>query len=106
MNTKMMGRKVLVTGGAGFIGSHLVDALIERGADVTTVDDLSNGRVENVNKRARFYHASILDEKAMSKCIVDSDFVFHLAADTATRKTSMGHLGMVSLAWGHSNRQR
>ena len=90
MNTKMMGRKVLVTGGAGFIGSHLVDALIERGADVTTVDDLSNGRVENVNKRARFYHASILDEKAMSKCIVDSDFVFHLAADTATRKTSMG----------------
>lgn len=90
MNTKVRGRKVLVTGGAGFIGSHLVDALIEQGADVTTVDDLSNGRIENVNRKARFICASINDKKAMSECLVDSDFVFHLAADTATRETSMG----------------
>jgi UDP-glucose 4-epimerase len=90
MNTKMMGRKVLVTGGAGFIGSHLVDALIERGADVTIVDDLSNGRIENINNKARFYRASICDKKTMSKYLVDSDFVFHLAADTTTRETSMG----------------
>ena len=90
MNTKVRGRKVLVTGGAGFIGSHLVDTLIEQGAYVTTVDDLSNGRIENINKKARFICASINDKKAMSECLVDSDLVFHLAADTATKETSMG----------------
>ena len=45
--------KALVTGGAGFIGSHLVDALIERGDDVVVMDDLSLGKLENINKRAR-----------------------------------------------------
>jgi UDP-glucose 4-epimerase len=90
MDTKISGRKVLVTGGAGFIGSHLVDALIEQEACVTVVDDLSNGRIENVNRKARFVRASINDKKTMSECLVDSDFVFHLAADTATRETSMG----------------
>ena len=52
-------RTVLVTGGAGFIGSHLVDKLIEFGHRVIVVDDLSTGRLLNVNKRAFFHHASI-----------------------------------------------
>jgi nucleoside-diphosphate-sugar epimerase len=43
-------RKVLVTGGASFIGSHLVDALLEQGANVRVVDDLSSGRVENIQQ--------------------------------------------------------
>jgi UDP-glucose 4-epimerase len=90
MKTKMNGLKVLVTGGAGFIGSHLVDALIEQGATVTVVDDLSNGRIENINKKARFVCASIRDAKIMSECLQNSEFVFHLAADTATKETSMG----------------
>jgi len=54
--------KVLVTGGAGFIGSHLVDALIKSGHDVVVVDDLSSGRKENVNSNATFYQLDIRSE--------------------------------------------
>lgn len=64
-----------MTGGAGFIGSHLVDALVGRGADVTAVDDLSTGERESVNPEARFLEHDIregFDEPA--------DVVFHLAA--------------------------
>jgi len=55
--------KILVTGGAGFIGSHLVDALIERKHRIVIIDDLSLGRKENLNKRAKFYRLDIQSEK-------------------------------------------
>lgn len=51
--------KILVTGGAGFIGSHVVDMLIEAGHDVAVVDDLSTGRMSNLNPKARFYQLDI-----------------------------------------------
>lgn len=51
--------KILVTGGAGFIGSHLADAFIAAGHDVVIVDDLSSGRHENLNSRARFYQVDV-----------------------------------------------
>jgi UDP-glucose 4-epimerase len=51
--------KILVTGGAGFIGSHIVDALIEKGHEVVVVDNLSAGKLENVNKKAKFYKIDI-----------------------------------------------
>ncbi len=54
--------KILVTGGAGFIGSHVVDAYLARGHEVVVVDDLSSGKRENVNPSAKFYELSILDE--------------------------------------------
>jgi UDP-glucose 4-epimerase len=77
MNTAAYDRAVraIVTGGAGFIGSHLVDALVERGDDVTAVDDLSTGDRGSVDPRARFSEHDIregFDEPA--------DVVFHLAA--------------------------
>ncbi|MCK5533691.1 NAD-dependent epimerase/dehydratase family protein [bacterium] len=53
--------KVLVTGGAGFIGSHLVDAYLARGDEVVIVDDLSSGKKENINKQAKFYKMDIQD---------------------------------------------
>src|SRR5207249_7190916 len=51
--------KVLVTGGAGFIGSHIVDRLVQEGYEVIVVDDLSAGKRKNVNRAARFYKADI-----------------------------------------------
>jgi UDP-glucose 4-epimerase len=53
--------KIMITGGAGFIGSHIADLLIHNGHAVVIVDDLSNGKKENINPQAVFYHISILD---------------------------------------------
>ena len=49
------GKKVLVTGGAGFIGSHTVDALLKNGAQVVVIDSLTTGREKNLNPKAKFY---------------------------------------------------
>jgi UDP-glucose 4-epimerase len=54
---------ILVTGGAGFIGSHIVDAYLQAGHQVVIVDDLSTGKKENLNPQARFYQMDILDDK-------------------------------------------
>ncbi|NCO34512.1 MAG: NAD-dependent epimerase/dehydratase family protein, partial [Armatimonadetes bacterium] len=51
--------KVLVTGGAGFIASHIVDAYIERGDDVVIVDNLRTGRKQNINPKARFHEVDL-----------------------------------------------
>lgn len=56
--------KILVTGGAGFIASHLVDNLIAKGHDVVIVDNLSTGREENINPKARFYKMDICNVAA------------------------------------------
>lgn len=61
MTNILSGQKVMVTGGAGFIGSHTVDALINNGAEVMVVDNLLTGREENINPEARFYNLNIAD---------------------------------------------
>ena len=72
--------RVLVTGGAGFIGSHTVDALIARGADVVVVDRLSTGRRENLNPKAAFYELDIADPAFEEICLrVRPEVVYHLA---------------------------
>jgi UDP-glucose 4-epimerase len=78
--------KVLVTGGAGFIGSHLVDALISQGHRVTVVDDLSSGRRENLVPEARFIRADIRSSR-MKDVWQDfrPEYVFHLAAQKNLR---------------------
>jgi len=74
---------VLVTGGAGFIGSHLVDALIDKGHNVYVVDNLSTGKKENINPKAHFKHCNILDNDLMVWDIFkheEIEFVYHLGA--------------------------
>lgn len=72
--------KVVVTGGAGFIGSHLTDALVERGFAVHVIDNLSGGKKENINPKAVFHKADIRDLAAIKPIINGARFVFHCAA--------------------------
>jgi len=71
---------ILVTGGAGFIGSHLVDKLVVLGHRVLVLDNLSSGKKENVNAQAEFHYIDICDFETMQIYFKDIDFVFHLAA--------------------------
>src|SRR5204863_8838908 len=77
--------RVLVTGGAGFIGSHVADALIARGHDVTVLDDLSGGFAENVPPAAAFIRGSITDHTLLDRVFGERrfDHVYHLAAYAA-----------------------
>jgi UDP-glucose 4-epimerase len=76
---------ILVTGGAGFIGSHIVDDLLALEYDVVVLDDLSGGFKENVNEKAEFIEGSINDEQLIKKMFDDYnfDYVYHLAAYAA-----------------------
>jgi UDP-glucose 4-epimerase len=75
----------LVTGGAGFIGSHVADALIERGHDVSVLDDLSGGFADNVPGAADFVRGSVTDAELVDRLFAERrfDYVFHLAAYAA-----------------------
>jgi len=72
--------KVLVTGGAGFIGSHLTDKLVEKNHKVVVVDNLSTGKKENINSKACFFNADICDFEKIKKAFKGTEIVFHLAA--------------------------
>ncbi len=72
--------KVLVTGGAGYIGSVLVDRLITGGHLVNVIDDLSNGYSENIHKDAKFFQGSILDTDLLNKALDQREVVLHLGA--------------------------
>jgi nucleoside-diphosphate-sugar epimerase len=83
-------KKVLVTGGASFIGSHLVDALLQRGARVHVVDDLTSGRLENIeshlkNGRITFMEADLREPGVTRAAMKGIEVVFHLAADHGGR---------------------
>jgi UDP-glucose 4-epimerase len=77
--------RVLITGGAGFIGSHLADYLLGQGHDVTIIDDLSTGSMENIreakeNRRFQYCIDTIFDKPLLAELIDDAEIVFHLAA--------------------------
>ncbi|OUC06357.1 UDP-glucose 4-epimerase, partial [Litorilinea aerophila] len=77
--------KVLVTGGAGFIGSHVAEALVNAGYDVVVLDDLSGGFVDNLVPGVRFIQGSITDVQLVEELFAQErfDYVFHLAAYAA-----------------------
>jgi UDP-glucose 4-epimerase len=77
--------RILITGGAGFIGSHLSDYLLGRGHHVTVIDDLSTGSMDNIreakeNGRFHYYIDTIFDKPLLAELIDDAEIVFHLAA--------------------------
>jgi len=72
--------KILVTGGAGFIGSNLVDALIQKGHEVLIIDNLSTGKKENLNPRAKFFQVDLRNYDEIHPIFEGVDFVFHEAA--------------------------
>lgn len=80
--------RVLVTGGAGFIGSHLVDLLLSSGHDVDVLDDLSTGRLTNLplsNGQLNVHNGSVLDRSIVDSLIARADLVYHLAAAVGVR---------------------
>jgi UDP-glucose 4-epimerase len=79
--------RALVTGGAGFIGSHVADALVERGDDVWVLDNLASGKSENINAHALLVQADIRDAAAVERAFADArpDVCFHLAAQADVR---------------------
>jgi len=79
--------KILVTGGSGFIGSHVAEKLVLLGKDVTLLDNLSTGREENIPKRTKFVKGDIRDLELLKNSMTDIDLVFHEAANASTPRS-------------------
>jgi UDP-glucose 4-epimerase len=75
-------QKVIVTGGAGFIGSNLVDELVNKGIQVSVIDDFSTGKIENTNKLVYYWKQDLgkVDIKELTQFMKGVDVVFHTAA--------------------------
>ena len=83
--------KILVTGGAGFIGSHLVDRLLQIGHEVVVVDNLATGYRHNINRRAKFYEVSLLNSELDEIFQQEKpDIVNHHAVQNDVRQSSGG----------------
>jgi len=87
---------ILVTGGAGFIGSHLVDRLIDEGHTVTVFDDLSGGYLKNVNPQATFIEIDCRNSMEVDASFKGFDVVYHLAANAAENKAQYAPVDVTS----------
>lgn len=80
-------RRAVITGGAGFIGSHIAQSLIENGVRVTVLDDLSMGKKANIPAGAKFIRGDIMDSGALAKAFAGADVLFHEAARVSIRNS-------------------
>lgn len=90
--------KILVTGGCGFLGSWLVDKLIENGHDVVIIDDLSGGSMENANPKAKMWSDDCRDEKRIDHILKTEkpEIVYHLAANACENKAQFSPIEITS----------
>lgn len=90
--------RVLVTGGAGFIGSHLVDRLVADKHIVSVIDDLSGGYKKNIHKKAKFYNCDLRDVEKTAKIIakIKPQLIYHLAANAAENKAQFSPIDITS----------
>src|SRR5688572_29863599 len=82
--------KILITGGAGFVGSHLADKLIGDGHEITVIDNLSTGKYSNVehlegNERFRLIIDTVLNERLLEELVRETDHVYHMASAVGVR---------------------
>ena len=87
MTDRLRSRQSLVTGGAGFIGSHLATALLSRGDRVRVLDDLSSGHRRNLAEGSEFVEASILDERDVREAMGGCELLVHLAAEVSVPRS-------------------
>jgi UDP-glucose 4-epimerase len=85
--------RYLVTGGCGFIGSHLVDALLARGDEVAVLDDLSSGKLENLSERASLLRGSVLDRELVRYGVRGVQACIHLAAIASVTRSDKDWIG-------------
>ena len=92
-------RNVVVTGGASFIGSHLAEKLLALGANVTVVDDLSSGNLDNlasIQKEIKFIHGDLRQQSVAIESFLGAEIVFHLANIHGGRGFIESHPGEIS----------
>ena len=99
------GKKILVTGGAGFVGSNLADKLVENDASVTVLDDLFTGNTNNIEHfdLINFVHGSVTDRELTNKLVKEADMVFHLAVRNIIVSTQQPELDFEANARGTFN---
>lgn len=85
--------KIIITGGAGFIGSHLGDSLIADGHEILVIDNLTSGKKEFVNKKAKFVKEDVRNFKKLDKLFKGADVVFHLAANPVVQDSINDPIG-------------
>src|SRR5581483_1915091 len=91
-------KKILITGGAGFIGSHLADRFINDNYNISVIDDLSGGFNRNLNKKTEFYECDLMDQKRTDEIIskIKPEIVYHLAANAAENKAQFSPIDITT----------
>ncbi|MCL5070198.1 MAG: SDR family NAD(P)-dependent oxidoreductase, partial [Actinobacteria bacterium] len=97
----MTSKRILVTGGAGFLGSNLTDKLLDLGHRLFVIDDLSGGTRENLSPKAQFFKCDLRNEQKADQVIkkIKPEIVYHLAANAAENKSQFSPIDITTRNW-------